>query len=113
MHAYKACCLYALQLYDEAKRECLKAPEDFGLTNRLIFHLAHKKNDEKNLMQYHNRIGETVEDNLTLAAVHYLRGHYEEASEIYKKLLLENREFIAINVYVALCYYKMDFFDVS
>jgi intraflagellar transport protein 56 len=64
-------------------------------------------------MQYHNRIGETVEDNLTLAAVHYLRGHYEEASEIYKKLLLENREFIAINVYVALCYYKMDFFDVS
>ena len=64
-------------------------------------------------MQYHNRIGETVEDNLTLAAVHYLRGHYEEASEIYKKLLLENREYIAINAYVALCYYKMDFFDVS
>jgi intraflagellar transport protein 56 len=54
-----------------------------------------------------------VEDNLTLAAVHYLRGHYEEASEIYKKLLLENREYLAINVYVALCYYKMDFFDVS
>lgn len=45
--------------------------------------------------------------------MHYLRGHYEEASEIYKKLLLENREYLAINVYVALCYYKMDFFDVS
>jgi len=64
-------------------------------------------------MQYHNRIGESVEDNLTLAAVHYLRGHYEEASEIYKKLLIENKDYLAINLYIALCYYKMDFFDVS
>jgi len=64
-------------------------------------------------MQYHNRIGASVEDNLTLAAVHYLRGHYEEASEIYKKLLIENKDYLAINLYIALCYYKMDFFDVS
>lgn len=50
---------------------------------------------------------------LCLAAIHYLRGHYEEATELYKKLLLENREYLAINVYVALCYYKMDYYDVS
>ena len=42
-----------------------------------------------------------------------MRGHYEEATEIYKKLLLENRDFSAINVYIALCYYKLDYYDVS
>ena len=48
-----------------------------------------------------------------MAAIHYLRGHFEEATEIYKKLLVENREFSAINVYIALCYYKLDYYDVS
>lgn len=54
-HVYKACCLYALCNYDEAKRECLKGPET-SLQVRLMFHIAHKKNDEKNLMTYHHKI---------------------------------------------------------
>ena len=60
-HVYKvkifnqACCLYALCTYDEAKRECLKGPET-SLSVRLMFHIAHKKNDEKNLMTYHHKI---------------------------------------------------------
>jgi len=48
-----------------------------------------------------------------LAAVNYLRGHFEDATEIYRKLALENRDYIAINVYIALCYYKLDYYDVS
>ena len=64
-------------------------------------------------MQYHQKLDENPEDQLSLAAIHYLRGHYEEATEIYKKLLLESRKFEAINVYIALCYYKMEYFDVS
>jgi intraflagellar transport protein 56 len=48
-----------------------------------------------------------------MAALHYLRSHFEEATEIYKKLLMENKDFHAINIYVALCYYKMDYYDVS
>ena len=27
--------------------------------------------------------------------------------------LLENRDFTALNVFVALCYYKLDYYDVS
>jgi intraflagellar transport protein 56 len=52
-----------------------------------------------------------------------MRNHYQEAIDIYKRLLLENRyswhihltirEFVAINVYIAMCYYKLDYFDVS
>lgn len=37
----------------------------------------------------------------------------QEATDIYKQLLLENREYLALNVYVALCYSKLDYFDVS
>ena len=44
---------------------------------------------------------------------HYLRNHFEEATEIYKNLLLDKRDFHALNVYVALCYYKLDYYDVS
>lgn len=72
-----------------------------------MFHIAHKKNDEKNLMTYHHKLEEGTEDQLCLAAIHFLRSHFEEATDIYKKLLLENREFHAINYYVALCYYKV------
>jgi intraflagellar transport protein 56 len=64
-------------------------------------------------MQFHQKLSESAEDQLTLAAIHYLRGHYEEATEIYKKLLLESRKYEAVNVYIALCYYKMEYHDVS
>lgn len=112
LHIYKACCHYALCNYDEAKRECQKGIES-PLFIRLMFHISHKKDDETSLMTYHHKLMENTEDQLALAAIHYLRGHFEEAVDIYKKLLIENREYLAINVYIALCYYKMDYYDVS
>lgn len=54
-HIYKACCYYALCLYDDARKEALKGAET-PLQTRLLFHLAHKKNDEKNLMHYHQKL---------------------------------------------------------
>lgn len=52
-------------------------------------------------------------DQLSLAAMHYFRHHFQEATDIYKRLLLENRDDAALNVYVAMCYYKLDYYDVS
>jgi len=83
------------------------------LQTRILFHCAHKHNDESNLMTYHQQLSESTEDQLSLAAIHYLRSHFQEATDIYKRLLLENREFLALNVYVALCYCKLDYYDVS
>lgn len=94
------------------------------LQNRLLFHLAHKLNDEKRLMGYHQNLQDVIEDQvftfyflmsskLSLASIHYLRNHYQEAIDVYKRLLAGNRTFFAINVYVGLCYYKLDFFDIS
>ena len=89
-----------------------------------MFHLAHKLNDENSLMIYHEKLSSSVYDQLALASLHCilyiyiyiyidLRSHYEDATEMYKKILLENREYIALNIYVALCYYKLDYYDVS
>jgi intraflagellar transport protein 56 len=90
----------------------LKA-EDSPLKNRLLFQLAQKLGEENEIMQYHSSLTSQIEDQLCMAALHYLRGHFEEATEVYKKLLIENKDFHAINIYVALCYYKMDYYDVS
>ncbi len=77
------------------------------------FHLAHKFGDEKKLMSFHQELEDVIEDQLSLASIHYLRSHYQEAIDIYKRILLDNREYLALNVYVALCYYKLDYYDVS
>ena len=82
------------------------------LQNRLLFHISHKLNDENKLMVYHQKLEETLEDQLCLAAIHFFRNHYQEATDIYKRILLENRDYVALNVYVALCYYKLDYFGM-
>ena len=113
VHAFKACCLYALCQYKEAKAEVEKCQKDTPLKMRLLFQLAQKLGDETQIMNLHGQLSNTIEDQLCMAALHYLRSHFEEATEIYKKLLIENKDFHAINIYVALCYYKMDYYDVS
>lgn len=61
------------------------------LQNRLLFHLSHKFNDEKRLMGYHQNLQDIIEDQLSLASIHYLRSHYQESIDIYKRILLDNR----------------------
>jgi len=112
VHLYIACCLYYMQMYNEAEREANKGP-DIPLRNRLLFHIAHRTNQEAKLFMYIQKITDSHEDQLSLAAIHFLRGHFQEALDIYKKLLLDNRDDLALNVYVAMCYYKLDYYDVS
>nr|XP_033719231.1 intraflagellar transport protein 56 isoform X4 [Tursiops truncatus] len=99
-------------MYKQAEAAGFKAPKS-RLQNRLLFHLAHKFNDEKKLMNFHQNLQDITEDQLSLASIHYMRSHYQEAIDIYKRILLDNREYLALNVYVALCYYKLDYYDVS
>eukprot|EP00971_Amphidinium_carterae_P215471 4276671-Amphidinium_carterae.2 len=44
--ADEACCYYALCKYTEAEEEAKKGPEGSALRTRLLFHTAHKRNDE-------------------------------------------------------------------
>lgn len=44
---------------------------------RILFHCAHKQNDETKLMSYHARLGDSIEDQLSLAATHFARSHLQ------------------------------------
>lgn len=112
LHLYKALCHYAACSYEEARNEALKGPED-SLQIRLLYHIAHKMQDDSTLMTYHHKLTEGDEDQLCLSAVHYLRGHYDDCIDIYKKMNMENKDFLAINVYLALCYYRQEFYEIS
>ncbi|CAB3403738.1 unnamed protein product [Caenorhabditis bovis] len=109
---YLGCCLFYLGMYNEAKQVAEKAPKS-GLQVRLMFHVSHKLGDEKRLMTYHQQLGDNLEDQLSLASIHYMRMHYGAAAEIYKQLLVEHPNLLAINVYMAMCYFKMDYYDVA
>ncbi|KAJ8664266.1 hypothetical protein QAD02_005928 [Eretmocerus hayati] len=126
MHAQVACCYFYLGMYPEARMALEKADRESDeddleavapLVNRLKLHLAYKlavaAGDETQLKEYEEKLEDTVEDQLCLASVHYLRAHYQEAIDIYKKVLLDYRDYLALNVYVALCYYKLDYYDVA
>lgn len=111
---------------------CGAAPSS-RLQVRILFQVSHRLNDENKLvcecgahraavsrvphgraqMSYHQRLQDCTEDQLTLAAIHCLRGHFQEAADVYRRLLSENRDFLALNVYLALCYYRLDFNDAA
>ncbi|XP_054242632.1 intraflagellar transport protein 56 isoform X1 [Indicator indicator] len=107
-----ACTYFFLGMYTQAEQAALKAPKS-QLQNRVLFHLAHKFRDEKKLMSFHQNLQDITEDQLSLASIHYMRSHYQEAIDIYRRILLDNREYLALNVYVALCYYKLEYYEVS
>ena len=109
---FAAICLFYLGQHKEAAAEAKKC-EESQLQNRILFHASHRMGDEAALMKYHQKLADTKLDQLSLAAIHYLRNHFQEATDVYKRLLLENRDDIALNVYVAMCYYKLDYYDVS
>ncbi len=84
-----------------------------ALAARVLFHCAAARHDDSQLLTQHSQLGDGLEDRLSLAALHYARGHYQEAADIYKSSLLAQRDLVALNVCVALCYARLDYFDVS
>ena len=61
------------------------------LQTRVLFHVAHKQNNEEKLMGLHRQLQDVVEDQMCLASMHYMRSHFQEALDIYKRYLVENR----------------------
>ncbi len=54
----------------------------------------------------------SVQDQLSLAALQYLKSENDDAIEIYKKILID-KKYHAINIYLALCYYKLEFYEIA
>lgn len=112
LHLYKALCLYAQSSFDEARGELQKFSEG-PLANRLAYVLAQKRKDDASLMAAHKNLSESVPDQLAMAAVHFLRAHYDDSVEIYKRVLQQNKKNLAVHVYLAICYYRQDYFEMS
>lgn len=77
-------------MYTEAQAIIETIPNS-PLKVRLLFHLAHKLNDEERLLELHGSLRDVNEDQLSLASMHYLRAHYQDAIDIYKRLLLDRK----------------------
>ncbi|VDQ02952.1 unnamed protein product [Trichobilharzia regenti] len=112
VHTYLGCCYFFLGMYKEASKAAKDGPV-CRLQSRLLFHVAHKFNDERSLLNHRNALDNSIEDQLSLASVHSLKNHHQEAIDIYKRILLDNRDYLALNVNIALCYYKIDYYDIS
>ena len=112
IHTYIACCLYALTKYKEGLEEAKKGiPSD--LNNRVRFHLAFKLGDGNEVLEAHQKLNQNnVPDELSLAALHYLKNEQEEAIDIYKKIFMD-KKYDALNIYLAMCYYKLEFYDIA
>ncbi|WIA41956.1 hypothetical protein OEZ86_009260 [Tetradesmus obliquus] len=101
-HTYSAACYYYMGLTQEAAEAAAKGPR-CPLATRIQFHCAHKRGDEDALMALHSSLGDSLEDQLSLAALHFNRGHHQEAMDIYKGLLLDHRELLALNMRFCRC----------
>jgi intraflagellar transport protein 56 len=112
LHLYIASCYYYNQEFAEARQSALRGPES-DLRTRLIFHIAHQLNDEQELLHAHSQLVGTLENQLSLAAIHYMRSHYQDAVDVYQRLLLQHSDFTALNVYIAMCQFKLEEFDPS
>jgi intraflagellar transport protein 56 len=108
----KAVCLFHEGKYADAEALASTAP-DCPLKHRLLFHASNKLGNEAAVRSHLKSLTDSKLDQLSLAAMQYLRSHHAEAIDIYKRILLENRDDIALNVYISLCYYKLDYYDVS
>lgn len=54
-----------------------------------------------------------TENLLSVAAMHYHHNEYQKAIDIYKSILTNHSEYKALYVYIAMCYFQMDYYDVS
>lgn len=95
-----AICMFYLGLYEEAQQTSLEVGKlESGksllssLQQRLDYHLAFKLNDDESntALEMEEKLGNSIEDRLSLASMHYMRAHYQDAIEIYKKLLREHK----------------------
>lgn len=102
-----ACCYFMLGKYVEAEETAVKglsssrslSPSTIvfpsgpksPLQTRVLFHVAHKQSNEEKLMSLHRQLQDVIEDQMCLASMHYMRSHFQEALDIYKRYLVENR----------------------
>ena len=112
LYLYIASCHYYNQDYDLALENAKIGP-DCDYKTRLLFHIYQQQHNEEKVLEAHSQMVGTLENQLSLAAIHFMRSNFPEAIDIYQKILLENPDFIALYVYIAMCLFKMENYEES
>ena len=105
---YLACVYYAMHLYAKAEETALAVTGELELKNRILLHIARKNDDESQVAKYRQLLHDSKEDKLSAATIEFsFRHRFQEAADVYKRILVDDRNDLALNVYVAMCYFKM------
>lgn len=115
-YLYGACCCFYLGRYTEAEDMAMRchSPPNHPLQLRILLHIAARSGDDTKISRYAAQMStSSIEDQLSLAAAYFTRNRWQDAIDLYKPLLLEHRQLMALQVFIALCYYKLDYFETS
>ncbi|UJR25153.1 hypothetical protein I4U23_006511 [Adineta vaga] len=112
IYIYLACCYFMLDNYEQAEQTALKGSKS-SLQIRLLYHIAYKQNHEDKFEYFQKQLQDNIQDQMCLASINYMKNQYQKALDIYKRYLVENRNYLALNVYISFCYYKLDYYDMS
>ena len=97
-----------MQMLKEAEEMALDGPEGNPLRNRLLYHISHHRSNKGKVNAIQSKLDDDdADDCISIASMEYENGNFQEAIDRLKNLSTEHKSFHAINVYVALCYYKL------
>ncbi|KFH01237.1 putative tetratricopeptide repeat protein 26 [Toxoplasma gondii MAS] len=112
LHLYKAICLYALYMFEAAKQEALLA-QDSKARRRLLVCIAHHLRDPALDEMLEDLDEDDFRDQMTTAAVEYMRGRTDVACDIYRRLLSHHCECHALKIYYAMAAFKGEMFEIA
>jgi tetratricopeptide (TPR) repeat protein len=107
--ALQAAALFYCGDFAGAAAAAAEAPES-ALATRAAFHAAFRLGDEAGLAAAQARLAAGSRENaLSLAAMQFLRGQFQESANSYKRLIADGKDEVALNAFLALCLYKLDY----
>ncbi|PFH33461.1 hypothetical protein BESB_076780 [Besnoitia besnoiti] len=112
LHLYKAICLYGMYMFPQAKQEALQAANT-KTRNRLLLCIAYHESDPDLDRKLEALDTSDFRDQMTAAAVEYMRGRPDVACDIYRKLLSAYPEYHALKIYYAMAAFKGEMFEIA
>ncbi|KAF0728811.1 hypothetical protein Ae201684_013382 [Aphanomyces euteiches] len=115
-----ACCYLYLNYFDLAKQALTKIQEPEAsivqFQHRLRLILGQRVSDSDIVTPLlASQVGSSrhPRDQLATAAVLYQQRNFQGAIDIYKRLVAKDESQAAIQVYLAMCYYHLEYYDIS
>ena len=102
---YLAISHFYLGSYHDAQQAALSFAGDSELKNRILLHIARATDDETSIAKYRQHLSDSKQDQLSAAAIELYRCRYKKTAEHLEKIIANDD--LALNVYLAICYFKM------